>query len=301
MLEFEESYFQGEWRDGFFVEEMMKRAWASQLKMLTEIDAVCKKHGIRYFADWGTLLGAVRHKGFIPWDDDIDIAMLREDYDRFIMIAKEELPPGRIVGDARVNEDWFNIESRILNEDIIGYGEDRLKRWYGCPYMVGIDVFPLDSLPDESEEECAWADMLVVLRWFYDAIDEQNDPEKFEKVICQIEDMCKMKIDRTKLLKNQIRILMERVAAAYCGEKSDEITYLQYFAGNRGYKVKRQWYEESIWMPFENIMVPVPKHYDEILTVMYGDYRIPVRGSQAHEYPFYKKQQEGLELLLGKR
>ena len=78
MLQFEDSFFEGETRHDFFIEPMMKRAWAASMEVLAEIDRICKKHEIKYFAYWGTLLGAVRHKGFIPWDDDIDIAIDRK-------------------------------------------------------------------------------------------------------------------------------------------------------------------------------------------------------------------------------
>ena len=78
-----DNFLEGEIRNSFYVESMMKKVWAAQLEVLHEIDRICKKHNITYFADWGTLLGAVRHKGFIPWDDDMDITMKRQDYIKF--------------------------------------------------------------------------------------------------------------------------------------------------------------------------------------------------------------------------
>ena len=80
-MKFEEEFFKNEVREGFFVSSMMKRAWAAQIEVLEEFEKMCKENNIRYFAAYGTLLGAVRHGGFIPWDDDIDIWMLREDYE----------------------------------------------------------------------------------------------------------------------------------------------------------------------------------------------------------------------------
>lgn len=68
---------QGEVRDGYYVQPMMKRIWAVQLDMLKEIDRICRRHHVNYYGWFGTLLGAVRHHGFIPWDDDLDLAMLR--------------------------------------------------------------------------------------------------------------------------------------------------------------------------------------------------------------------------------
>ena len=92
MLRFEESFFQRERKDDFDISSTMKRAWAAQLEVLAVIIELCKKYDIKYFAFWGTLLGAIRHRGFIPWDDDIDICMMRNDYMRFLEISKTELP-----------------------------------------------------------------------------------------------------------------------------------------------------------------------------------------------------------------
>ena len=71
LAQYPESYFEGEERNGFYIEPMMKRAWAAQIEVLLEVQKVCEKNEIQYFAEYGTMLGAVRHKGFIPWDDDI--------------------------------------------------------------------------------------------------------------------------------------------------------------------------------------------------------------------------------------
>ena len=73
MLQFEDSFFEDEVREGFYVPAMIKKAWAAELTVMYEVDRICRKHNIRYFSDWGTMLGAVRHGGFVPWDDDFDI------------------------------------------------------------------------------------------------------------------------------------------------------------------------------------------------------------------------------------
>ena len=87
-MEFSKEYFWDEVRDGFYVSGIMKRSLAAQMEVLGEIDKVCKRHNIRWFADCGTLLGAVRHGGVIPWDDDVDIVMRRRDYIEFLKVAK---------------------------------------------------------------------------------------------------------------------------------------------------------------------------------------------------------------------
>ena len=93
-MEFREDFFEKEILCDFEVSELMKRAWAAELEILQLVTTLCDRHGIRYFADGGTLLGVIRHQGFIPWDDDIDICLKREDYNRLVPVLLEELPHG---------------------------------------------------------------------------------------------------------------------------------------------------------------------------------------------------------------
>ena len=82
-MHFDHSYFEDDVIEGFYVPSLIKKSWAAQIELLCDIDKVCKKHGIKYFAEWGTLLGVARHGGFIPRDDDLDICMKRADYMKF--------------------------------------------------------------------------------------------------------------------------------------------------------------------------------------------------------------------------
>ena len=90
-LKFDNDFFNTEVREGFEISSMMKRAWAAQMEVFQVVSDICNRNGIRYFADFGTLLGAVRHKGMIPWDDDIDLAMMRPDFERLEqLLAKHD-------------------------------------------------------------------------------------------------------------------------------------------------------------------------------------------------------------------
>ena len=144
-------FLEDEEREGFFVSSMMKRYWAAQLKVLAEIDKVCKKHSIRWFADCGTLLGAVRHGGYIPWDDDLDICMLRHDWLRFFEIAKDELPENYCVLNLKLEKDYDMLLGRVVNAHAIDLGPEHMKEYFGCPYTVGVDIFPLDGLCEDEE------------------------------------------------------------------------------------------------------------------------------------------------------
>lgn len=128
-----------------YVEEHLRELQLKELSILEEIDRICRKYNIDYWLDGGTCLGAVRHGGFIPWDDDIDIAMDEKDLPRFITVAKKELPPHLAVqdGDTDARLGFFKI--RDLNSYFVESGDDFKK-----PYHKGIfvDIFPFTGYPD---------------------------------------------------------------------------------------------------------------------------------------------------------
>ena len=115
LVQYPESYFEGEERDGFYIEPMMKKAWAAQIEVLLEVQKVCEKNGIQYFAEYGTMLGAVRHKGFIPWDDDLDICMRREDYMKFISVVERDLPKDFVVLNIHTEPTFTDLLTRVVN------------------------------------------------------------------------------------------------------------------------------------------------------------------------------------------
>ena len=142
-ISFAEAFFEDEVREGFFVPTMMKRYWAAQLKVLSVIAGICKRHGINWFADYGTLMGAVRHGGYIPWDDDLDICMLRSDYARFFEAAKGELPEGYVIMTLDEQPEYRELFGRISNSHAIDFSDRHMEEFYGCPYSVGVDIFPI--------------------------------------------------------------------------------------------------------------------------------------------------------------
>lgn len=318
MIEFDKKFFEGEERDGFYVEGEMKRAWAAQMEVLMEIDRICKKYGITYFADSGTLLGAVRHNGFVPWDDDIDIAMLRSDYMRFLSVVSKELEPSLFCSDVYRDERWTQPFARIVNGVGITLDAKFLDRYHDCPYGVGVDIFVLDNLPASEDE---FHTIIGLFSWIWNvklSIEKREKEEKnenselnsvkgeeqleaemdMEDLLSQIEKECKVTINREKNIRNQLLRITDGLFAMYNDDESTMVANMAYSARMDYSRVgkKKEWYREVIELPFENITIPVPIDYNQVLEKAYGvNYLTPTRQWSFHNYPFYKNQRKTLQ------
>lgn len=292
-MQFPKSYFEDEVRDGFYVSGMMKRAWAAQLEILEDIDRVCKKYNLLYFAEWGTLLGAIRHGGFVPWDDDMDICMKRKDYEIFAKVALEEMPKYYSILDFEHSDekdykcDDFLI--RLYNGNRIRLDKPFLDKFHGFPYVAGMDIFPLDYVAPTKKEDEMLCEQVKVLSTLAQSINA-FEPEEREEYLQQIEKTFDVKFDRSKSVRIQIYMLADKLCGSYEESESDYLASMALRTINN-YKVPKEYYSDAILVPFENTQIPVPIGYDGILKIKYGDYMKPVRDGGAHEYPFYKRQE----------
>lgn len=293
---FDEAYFEGEEREGFYVEPMMKRAWAAQLEVLKQIDDICVRNNIEYFADGGTLLGAIRHGGYIPWDDDIDIEMKRQDYERFLKIAEKELPQEYAILNAKHRSDWKATFSRVINSSEIPLSIERMEDFHGFPYAAGVDVFPVDYLPVDKAEEDTMLELFSAAYILAQEWDKgEMSEEKKMKNLCEVEMYCNIKFTQDKPYPQQLWSLADRIGAMYWDTDAyaKEAAIMYMLAKNQDCRIPTSCYETSIRVPFENTTIPIPTGYEQILTVYYGeDYMTPKQFTADHDYPFYKKQQE---------
>lgn len=297
-VEFEKSYFEGETREDFYIRPMVKRAWAAQLEVLHEIDVICRRHNIKYFAEWGTLLGAVRHKGFIPWDDDLDIGMKREDYNLFLKHCLNELPKGLEIRNFYTEETYGQIMTRIVTGSYIRLDEEYLTKYHGCPYVVGVDIFPMDYIPRNKQDEEIQLKLLVAANLLAQTWQSEHITEE-EKMAClkELTELTGAQIREGIPVHQQLYQLSDSICALYHEEDSDEITLLCMLSARPHYRLPKQCYDYLIDMPFENTVIPVPEDYDRILKLRYGEnYMVPVKHWGTHDYPFFKKQEQQLKM-----
>lgn len=268
-------FFQEEMRDGFFVSEKMKKVWYTEINLLQELDRVCRKYGLRYFADYGALLGAVRHKGFIPWDDDIDVTMLRGDYEKLKEVASDEFKEPYFYQDSYTDSMiWAFSKLRDSRTTALEFPD------FDSDFNQGIfiDIFPLDDVIDEHEVNKR---LYIMKREMWKAIvDEKGLLEEIEsgKRFLLPNDIL------TELLSMPIRERMKQFEA-FCNMHTGVSENVDFITGAfTGQAPKKSvWYRDVVYLPFEYIQIPAPIDYDLVLKGKYGNYHEIIRGNTMHD------------------
>ncbi len=332
-LSFDKSYFEDKERFGFYVPEMMKRAWAAQLKILSELKAFFEKNNLKYNADFGTLLGAIRHRGIIPWDDDIDISMPRKDFN-FLIEHADEVGGGLTIRSIYSSESYCTFHAVATNSDDaekFEWDDKRMEENYGCPFFCYVDIFPLDYVYRNSKKYKIQQNMYyLAYKLVHDCVAFENDYiggkltslselntiasdksldasgmvflRDFLKNIEVLRADLKVYLPAAafylndKRLRNQLCRIADKIAQM-CDEKdADMVDYCPHMVNTTAKLWRRkEWFSESMEYPFENTTIAVPKDYDLVLKSRFGEnYLTPVQEPTAHEYPFYRPMIEAL-------
>lgn len=233
-----------------------------QLNLLDTIDAFCRKHGIRYSLAYGTLIGAVRHKGFIPWDDDIDLLMPRPDYDRFIREFKSE---ENEVLNLSAKDACVETFAKVSRKNTVMVDRELGRSLWG----VNVDIFPIDGAPKEGLQE-RFNEMEKKRAWIFRLC-------PFYKVVTKgrVKWFLKYCLKRLRYpslsgcvgvkqaIENELRSCVfgeTALAGAYFGDD-----------GIREF-MPTEWFTEFTTLPFEGKSYPVLTHYHDYLTRLFGDY-----------------------------
>ena len=279
-------FLKEETRRDYTISETMKKAWAVQMDLLQELLRVCNEHGLRVFADSGTLIGAVREKGFIPWDDDIDVAMLRNDYDKLMALSAEFKAPYYL---QTISSHPYYI-NRYAQLHMMGTTAIRTD---GKPQRhqqnIFIDIFVIDTMPSSPRAfKCHYAKV-------------RSASQKL-KVVRKITHSLPKPIylwcrEHTKFLSDKYRYEeFEKVVRSV--SMDDRKAYGAFLCQNMTLPIKHlAGYKETIMLPFEHIMIPCPSGYDELLRLEYGDYMRPVQAPTMHGTMLYDAEKSYEEYL----
>lgn len=286
-------------RDGFLVTSHRKKLWNVQIGLIKEFARICKKHNLRWFAISGTLLGAARHKGFVPWDDDVDVAMLRPDYEKFRKIVASEIKPPYCL------DMWYDYRletdepSELTDLSLPLISAEQIKNFpvhapffplikikdtrtlfvefpdrKNFPQCIWLDIFPLDSLPPFEDKKRSLN--FEVARVIYVATVHpefiKNAMQKNQRLIVDYEALKKF----IKLPYKQRGIQLEEFLAKnyFASEHVGDMRNWCIVQSRKFYKSKD--FADVKYLPFEKIELPVPIGYESCLKDFYGDWQKPV-------------------------
>lgn len=301
MKDFSIDFFRDEVRDGFFIPTTIKQAWAAQLKVLRVIDEICDKHNITYFADWGTILGTVRHGGYVPWDDDMDICMKREDYIKFKQAAKTELPLNYYIHDYETKDNCWLFLSRVVNNEHICFEAEHLEEFNNFPYLASIDIFVLDYVYEDEEERKNWCNEIKYIISLADMIVEGKLNRQVKEIrLTELENKYAKRIDKNvdnRHIGIQLYRLAEEQMARVPEEQSNRMVQMFPWGilGSAGQDKNN--YDRIVRLPFENTTMPVPANYHKILSSKYHDYFKVQKVWSGHTYPYFEKQRDNLQAV----
>ena len=261
------------------IDKSIKTIQNVELDILKQILRIIDKYHLRYYMLGGTLLGAVRHQGFIPWDDDIDIGMPRPDYEKFLEVAEAELSAPYDIHTALNGRGVYSYYyPRVVNTEV------KLRRTKSEANVIipaWVDVFPLDGVPETDKEFERWEKELNLcrrafsfsqFRYFYMA--DRVKVKKFARLkIAAKTIFYRLNLERCIDTKKAWKRL-DRVIRRYDYENSTRLFNVC------GYWGKKEMFPKSVYgegrlYPFEDLMLCGPENYDYVLTQMYGDYMTP--------------------------
>jgi len=242
-----------------------------QLEMALEVKRICEKNNIKYTMIAGTLLGAVRHQGFIPWDDDLDIGMLRRDYERFLKVARKELDRQYFLQTWDTDRNFVLPFAKIRKNGtkLVEQNSADVKMHQG----IYIDIFAFDNLPRRPFDQKKQNWITWLLKRILLAKKGYTPWEKGEltKIFFYKTAFILGKFIPDALLKSVLYKQMTK----YNGS---EASWVVNFGGSYGYwkeSIKKEWLENLVNLKFEEFELPGPKDYNDYLSYLYGDYMTP--------------------------
>lgn len=253
--------------------DTLRKVQLVQLEIAKEVKRICEKNDISYFMDGGTLLGAVRHKGFIPWDDDMDFGFTRDNYEKFINVAGKELTSEFFLQTWDSDKEFGYAFAKIRKKGTVY--QERIAQDNSANCGIFIDLFPYDNLPDGQYEriilftKLTFLKMLLKIKVNYKPwMENENINYKRRLVYLPIQVLSHF-FSKEKIKNLYIRIVKK------ANEKESKMIYPQVAEKLGAWAMQKNFFSEYISLKFENTDFSAPSHYREFLTDGYGDYMTP--------------------------
>ncbi len=260
-----------------------------ELEILLEFDRICKKHGLSYQLFAGTLLGAIRHKGFIPWDDDIDVCMQRSEYNKLLDIVDQELKADYFFQTVKTDKNYLNLFAKIRKNNTLFM--ERSVSQLDMHHGVYIDIFPFDNIEPESMSGRfhIWSIQKMDALFKY-RLKARHQVNKFglKKVLGKLKYLIVIyfPIPKSKIEKKVLKYMQKynHKETMYVADLSNPSK-----KSLESFVRKRKSLNESIDAKFEGQIFKIPKDYDEILTRAYGDYmKLPIEKERVSHHDIIK-------------
>ncbi len=283
-------FLQEEERCGFTVSAEMKKVWAVELDLLERFLEVCRRHNLRYYAFGGTLLGAVRHKGYIPWDDDIDIMMLREDYDKLLAIADEEFTAPYFFQTAHNDQKYSRGHAQLRDSNTTGILPSE-KGLFPFNQGIFIDIFPADAVPDDDNARTAqikrikfWEKMLKI------TVRYPSNPKKniIKNILHTIASLVPYKWSYKQL---------EKACTRYNGQGMKRLGLISFLPGEERFVFPADAFDEVTTAPFEHLTLDIPADYDTVLKIQYDDYMTMKQENSYHGGVIFDTERSYIDCL----
>ena len=243
-------------------------------EIMVALDEFCEKHNIGYFLDSGTLLGAVRHKDFIPWDDDVDLTMTRENFEKLLKVAHELPAPFQFILPTEYNGYFFDFVPRIINTEFPLREEtdaDRAQNNY--QNRLAVDIFIIDKAPDDPKK---FGKMVFRQKMLYGyAMAHRYDKHAHEHGLAdKLKIFVLMTLGRMQSL-DKIFKKQEKLSTSYNDQQVGHYCLTNAIMKEIGLCYPIECIEETVRLPLRDRTFPCPAGYDTVLTILYGDYMTP--------------------------